>query len=81
LATLFRLPQVKGATYTPSRDALKVANLQTLFIIANAVITNYKTTEMTFDNATNALDISDVTDSVLDGARIINRNLQEQRTN
>lgn len=43
-----------GATYNPSRDALKVANLQTLLIAAKAAISDCKANETTFDNATDA---------------------------
>jgi hypothetical protein len=88
-----------GATYNPSRDALKVANLQTLLTAAKAAIADCKTKETTFDNATdarkeafatlkalgtrivNALSVSGVADSVVEGARTINRKLQGQRAN
>jgi hypothetical protein len=88
-----------GATYNPSRDALKVANLQTLLTTAKAAIADCKTKETTFDNATdarkesfatlkalgtrivNALSVSGVADSVVEGARTINRKLQGQRAN
>ncbi len=86
-----------GATYNPSRDALKVANLQTLLTAAKAAITDCKAKETAFDNATdarkesfatlkalgtrivNALSVSGVADSVVEGARAINRKLQGQR--
>jgi hypothetical protein len=88
-----------GATYNPSRDALKVANLQTLLTDAKAVIVDCKAKETAFDNATdarkesfstlkalgtrivNALSVSGVADSVVEGARTINRKLQGQRAN
>lgn len=88
-----------GATYNPSRDALKVANLQTLLTAAKAAIADCKAKETAFDNATdarkesfatlkalgtrivNALSVSGVTDSVVEGARTINRKLQGQRAN
>ncbi len=88
-----------GATYNPSRDALKVANLQTLLATAKAAIEDCKTKETAFDNATdarkesfatlkalgtrivNALSVSGVPDSVVEGARTINRKLQGQRAN
>ena len=88
-----------GATYNPSRDALKVANLQTLLTDAKAVIVDCKAKETAFDNATdarkesfstlkalgtrvvNALSVSGVGDSVVEGARTINRKLQGQRAN
>ncbi len=88
-----------GATYNPSRDALKVAKLQTLLTAAKAAIADCKTNETAFDNATdarkesfatlkalgtrivNALSVSGVADSVVEGARTINRKLQGQRAN
>ena len=88
-----------GATYNPSRDALKVANLQTLLTDAKAVIVDCKAKETAFDNATdarkesfstlkalgtrvvNALSVSGVADSVVEGARTINRKLQGQKAN
>ena len=88
-----------GATYNPSRDALKVANLQTLLTTAKAAIADCKAKETAFDNATdarkesfstlkalgtriiNALSVSGVADSVVEGARTINRKLQGQRAN
>jgi hypothetical protein len=88
-----------GATYNPSRDALKIANLQTLLTAAKAAIADCKTNETAFDNATdarkesfatlkalgtrivNALSVSGVADSVVEGARTINRKLQGQRAN
>lgn len=88
-----------GATYNPSRDALKVANLQLLLTAAKAAIVDCKAKETAFDNATdarkesfstlkalgtrivNALSVSGVADSVIEGARTINRKLQGQRAN
>ena len=88
-----------GATYNPSRDALKLANLQTLLTAAKAAILDCKAKETAFDNATdarkesfatlkalgtrivNALSVSGVADSVVEGARTINRKLQGQRAN
>jgi hypothetical protein len=88
-----------GAAYNPSRDALKVANLQTLLAAAKAAIAECKAKETAFDNATdariesfatlkalgtrivNALSVSGVADSVVEGARTINRKLQGQRAN
>jgi hypothetical protein len=88
-----------GTTYNPSRDALKVANLQTLLTAAKAAIADCKAKETAFDNATdarkeafttlkalgtrivNALSVSGVADSVIEGARTINRKLQGQRAN
>ena len=88
-----------GATYNPSRDALKVANLQTLLTAAKAAIADCKAKETAFDNSTdarkdsfatlkalgtrivNALSVSGVADTVVEGARTINRKLQGQRAN
>jgi hypothetical protein len=88
-----------GTTYNPSRDALKVANLQILLTAAKAAIADCKAKETAFDNATdarkeafttlkalgtkivNALSVSGVADSVIEGARTINRKLQGQRAN
>ena len=88
-----------GSAYNPSRDALKVTNLQTLLTAAKAAIADCKATETAFDNATdarkeafstlkalgtrvvNALSVSGVADSVVEGARTINRKLQGQRAN
>ena len=88
-----------GATYNPSRDALKVANLQTLLTAAKAAIADCKANETTFNNATharmdaysnlkslgtrivNALSVSGVADTVIEGAKTINRKLQGQRAN
>jgi hypothetical protein len=88
-----------GATYNPSRDALKVANLQLLLTASKAAIADCKTKETTFDNATdarkesfttlkalgtgivNTLSVSGVADSVVEGARTINRKLEGQRAN
>ncbi|MEI2711422.1 MAG: hypothetical protein V9E96_20790 [Chitinophagaceae bacterium] len=88
-----------GATYNPSRDALKVTNLQTLLTASKAAIADCKANETTFDNATharmdaysnlkslgtrivNALSVSGVADTVIEGAKTINRKLQGQRAN
>ena len=88
-----------GETYNPSRDALKVANLQTLLTAAKAAIEDCKAKETAFDNTTdarkqsfatlkalgtrivNSFSVSGVTDSILEGARTINRKLQGQRAN
>ncbi len=88
-----------GTAYNPSRDALKVTNLQTLLTAAKAAIADCKANETTFDNATharmdaysnlkslgtrivNALSVSGVADTVIEGAKTINRKLQGQRAN
>lgn len=41
-----------GATYNPSRDSLKVANLQTQLTAAKTALADCKTKETAFDNAT-----------------------------
>jgi len=97
--TLISFSTSYGATYNPSRDVLKVANLQTLFTAAKAAIADCKLKETAFDNATdarketfaalkalgtrivNALAVSGVADSIVEGARTINRKLQGQRAN
>ena len=43
-----------GASYNPSKEALKIANLQTQFISSKNVLKEVKTTQTAFNNATNS---------------------------
>lgn len=43
-----------GASYNPSKEALKIANLQTQFTSSQNVLKEVKTTQTAFNNATNS---------------------------
>ncbi len=95
--TLISFCKGYGTYYNPSRDALKVANLEALLTKAKEAINNCTTKQTLFDNATdvrkdsfanikplgtkvvNALAVSGVDDSIIEGARTINRKLQGKR--
>jgi hypothetical protein len=86
-----------GATYSPSKTALKLANLKTLLTDAQAALSNCAKKQTENDNAidirrdtfnalkplstriVNALAVSGVPDSVIEGAKTINRKIQGTR--